>query len=127
MRTRNCFVVIIIGSGADARESAAVDRRNFVDRRPAAAPFAIEHASVVVRETQSFQRCFHVSMVGTDRRAVRRLTARPAVAPYQNHFRLLQYLRINAIASSITSGVISSAGRKRIEFSPARSVKTPSS
>ena len=37
------------------------------------------------------------------------------------HLRLCrQYLRINSTASSITSVVTSSAGRKRIEFSPER-------
>ena len=69
VRTRNCFVVIVIGSSADAGEPAAVDRRNFVDRRAAAAPFAIENARVVVGETQSFQRCFH--MTADDSAAIR--------------------------------------------------------
>ena len=58
MRARNCLVVIVVGSGADAGEPSPVDRRNFVDLGAAAAPFAIEHARVVVSETQFFERCF---------------------------------------------------------------------
>src|SRR5947207_3257726 len=42
-------------------------------------------------------------------------------------FLRLQNSRISSIASSITPAVISSAGRKRIEFSPERRVKTPRS
>src|SRR5580765_1335070 len=56
---RNRFAVIVVGSGANASEPPPVDRRNFVNHRATAAPFAIEHASVVVGETQFFQRCFH--------------------------------------------------------------------
>ena len=60
MRAIDRFLVIVGGSGADAGESPPVDGRNFVKRRAAAAPFAIEHAGVVVGETQFFQRCFHL-------------------------------------------------------------------
>src|SRR6059036_400099 len=42
-------------------------------------------------------------------------------------FLRLQNSRISSIASSITPAVTSSAGRKRIEFSPERRVKTPRS
>src|SRR4029077_4143222 len=59
VRTRNRFVVIVVGSGTNAGESPTVDRRNFVNHRAAAATFTIEHAGVAVCETQLFQRCFH--------------------------------------------------------------------
>src|SRR5262249_18235756 len=114
-RARKRFLVIVGRSGADTGDSAPIDRRNFLNRRAAAAPFAIKDAGVVVGETQFFERCFHVIRFNTS-----------TLQPY--YLRLCrQNLRINSVASSIASAVMSSAGRKRIEFSPERSVKTPRS
>src|SRR6516225_12121224 len=59
MRTRNRFVVIVVRSGTDAGKPPPVDRRNFLNCNATAAPFAIEHAGVVVGETKFFERCFH--------------------------------------------------------------------
>src|SRR5207244_10205809 len=104
VRARNRFVVIVVGSGLDAGESPPVDGRNFVDLRAAAAPFAIEYPGVVVAKPEFIENRLH---------------------NYPRRCR--QNLRISSTASSITSALISSAGRKRIEFSPERSVKTPRS
>src|SRR5205809_324707 len=115
VRAGDRTVVIFIGCCAHAGESSPVDRRNFVDLRAAAPPFTVEHAGVLVRKPQFFERCFHVI----------RFNASTLQPSYLGLCR--QYLRITSIASSITSAVISSAGRKRSEFSPERSVKTPRS
>src|SRR5262249_17019180 len=59
LRARDRFVVIVVGSRADAGQSSPVDRRNLFDLRAAPAPFAVKNAGVFVREPQFFQNCFH--------------------------------------------------------------------
>src|SRR5262245_14191511 len=63
VRTRNRFIVIVVASRPDACQSASINRRNLVDLRATTAPFAIEHAGVVVGETEFFERCFHIRCV----------------------------------------------------------------
>src|SRR5437867_7357614 len=129
LSTRNRLVVIIIRCGTHTCDSPPINRRNLVDLRSATAPFAIEDAFVNVSKTKLFENRLHNLSGGIPRLrdAVHQSSARPAVAPYQNYFRLRQNCRIESIASSTTSAVMSSGGRNRIEFSPDRSVSTPRS
>src|SRR6266480_1198134 len=129
LSTRNRLVVIIIRCGTHTCDSPPINRRNLVDLRSATAPFAIEDAFVNFSKTELFENRLHNLNGGIPRLrdAVRQSSARRAVAPYQNYFRLRQNCRIASIASSITSAVMSSGGRNRIEFSPERSVSTPRS
>src|SRR6266404_1242342 len=110
---QKCFVcpanrsfVIFIGRCPNAGEFPAVDWRDLVDlRAPAAAgPFAAKGARIFLGQIESLENRLH---------------------PYLRRPR--QYFRTTSIASSTTSAVMSSAGRKRIEFSPERSVSTPAS
>src|SRR4030095_5397261 len=104
LRSCNCLVVIFVRSRAHAGESLSINRRDFVDLGATSAPFAAEDAGIVIGQAEFIKNCLHAYLR-----------------------RCLQNLRINSIASSITSAVISSGGRKRIEFSPERSVRTPRS
>src|SRR5207237_6360220 len=56
---RNRFAVIAVRGCADAGETPAVNRRNLVYLWAAAAPFAIEHAGVLLCKPQFFERSFH--------------------------------------------------------------------
>src|SRR5437660_8044203 len=129
LSTRNRLVVIIIRRGTHTCDSPSINRRNLFDLCTTTAPFAIEDAIVYVSEAKLFENRLHNLSGGIPRLrdAGRQSSARPAVAPYQNYFRLRQNCRIDSIASSITSVVMSSGGRNRIEFSPERSVSTPRS
>src|SRR5207245_10698719 len=85
-------------------QSTPIHRGYFVELRAAAAPFAIEYPAVVVANPEFIENRLH---------------------NYPRRCR--QNLRISSTASSITSALILSAGRNRIEFSPERRVKTPRS
>src|SRR5256884_8650145 len=126
LSTRNRLVVIIIRCGTHTCDSPPINRRNLVDLRSATAPFAIEDAFVNVSKTELFENRLHNLNGGIPRLgdAVRQSSPGPAVAPYQNYFVFRQTCRIDSIASSITSAVISSGGRNRSLFSPARSART---
>src|SRR5436190_419666 len=103
LRARDGCLVIVLGSGANAGQPPAINRRDLVDLCPAAAPFAVEDSCVVLAEREFLEDRLH------------------------RYFRFRQYCRIKPIASSTTSAVMSSAGRNRIERSPERKVKTPRS
>src|SRR4029434_227215 len=62
VRERDRFAVIVVGGGVHAAEPLPVDRRNFVNPSAAAAPLAIEHASVYVRETKFIEERLHSVM-----------------------------------------------------------------
>ena len=59
MRTCNRLVVIVVRCGAHTGDSTAINRRNLVDLRAAAAPFAIEDAIVYISETKLFENRLH--------------------------------------------------------------------
>src|SRR5947209_12082110 len=103
LRTRNRRLVIVVRSGPNTGEFFSINRRDLVDLPAAATPLAIEDSGIILAQREYFEHRLH------------------------RYFRFRQYCRIKPIASSTTSAVISSAGRKRIDRSPDRSVNTPRS
>src|SRR6266436_7960890 len=105
LRPTDRRLVILVRGGADARELCSVDGRDLVDLRVslAAGPLTGEDARIFLAQSEFLEDRLH------------------------RYFRFRQYCRIKPIASSTTSAVMSSAGRKRIDRSPERNVNTPRS
>src|SRR3984893_11460252 len=103
LRARDCLFKILFGCGVNAGQAPAINGRDLVDLRTAATPFTAKGARIFVGDAELLENRLH------------------------DYLQRRQYLRIKSTASSTTSSVVSSAGRKRIDCSPERNVSTPRS
>ena len=63
MGPRNRSVVIFLGSGANASQSLAIDRRDLVDLGAAASPLAEENAGVIISDAEFLKDGLHLEIV----------------------------------------------------------------
>src|SRR5215475_16198348 len=112
MCARNCFLIIVGRSGADAGESPPINRRKFVKRSAAAVTFAVEHTGVFVGESQFFQRCLHFSA------STGSLSSLPAELAHQFN-RFINHVRGNIERGTKANRVLAGAKRQNSEVEEA--------